>query len=123
MQVKLTCAPKPIIDGMLSKAIAQMMTVVRTTVSSTRAARSDKAHLTLSFFGLFFGRGPPLESNFFLAASRLDTLMTIGALATDIAAKRFCLVDGNLETLAENSTNRVPRKNCSYFRKKEINRS
>ena len=119
MYVKLTCVANPIIDGILSKAIARMMIVVRTAVSSTRAARSGRAHLTFFFFGPLFRRGPPLESNFSFAASKLDTLMTIEALATDIAAKRFCLVGGNLKTLAESSTNTAPRQNCSYLRKKE----
>ena len=118
MYVKLTCVAKPIINGILSKAIAKMMTVVRMAISSTRAARSGRAHLTFSFFGLFFRRESPLESNFSFADAKLDTLMTSEASATDIAAKRFCLVEANLETLAESSKNRAPRPNCSYFRKK-----
>ena len=74
---------------MLSKAMEQMMTVVRTAISSTRAARSDKAHLTFSLFGLLFERRSPFGSHFSVAASKLDKLMTGEALATGIEVKRF----------------------------------
>ena len=85
----LTCVAKWRVEGRLSKTIAKMMTVVRMAVSSTRAARSDKAHLTFCFFWLFFGRQTPFENPFSTAGSKLDPLMIVVALSTDIAAKCF----------------------------------
>ena len=65
-----------------------MMIVVRTAISSTRAALSDKAHLAFFFCALFFRGQVPSEHSFPATVCKLSPLMIVAAFVTDIAAKR-----------------------------------